>query len=104
MWLILARAPRPEMLVWPGRRGLALLDAVAWPAACLVLIVQAPMNPGVLGRLIVAVCVLLALQRGYRAIVHNQSYQFTTWRWALRLVALVAFGYWMQLAAMMLRH
>ncbi len=104
MWLILVRAAPPDMLVWPGRRGLALVDAVAWPAVCLALVVQAPVGTGVLGQLIIAVCVVVAVQRGYGAIVQNQRYQFTTWRWGLRLGVLVAFGYSMHLAAMMLGH
>ncbi len=104
MWLILARAPRPDMPVWPGRRGLALLDALAWPAVWLAFVVQAPVNMGILGRLIVAVCVMVAVRRGYLAVVHNQRYEFTIWRWGLRLGALVAFGYAIQLAARMLGH
>ena len=37
MWLVLTRAPLPDAPHWPGRRLLALVDAVAWPVGWLVL-------------------------------------------------------------------
>lgn len=49
MWLLLTRQPKPDAAYWPGRRVLAALDAVAWPALWLVALSHAPVPTGAVG-------------------------------------------------------
>ncbi len=46
MWFVFARAPLPDAPYWPGRRLLALVDAIAWPVAWIALATQ-PQRPQV---------------------------------------------------------
>lgn len=94
MWLVLTRAPLPDMPYWPGRRVLALVDAVAWPAAWIVLSTQLPQPAGIVGPMVIALAMLSAIGRVHRAACQNHRYRFTTWRWGrvalgLLLIALV---------------
>ncbi len=101
MWLLFARAPPPDVPVWPGRRALALVDAVAWPAGLAALILGAPFPVGVVGMGAAAFCAVAVFRRAYRAIFQNHRYHFTTWRWGRRLALVLAFGYALKLAAML---
>ena len=49
-------------------------------------------RPGVVGPVVVALLMLLALQRSSRALFRNGRYRFTTWRWGIPVVALLAVG------------
>lgn len=98
MWLIFARAPRPDVQVWSGRRALALLDALAWPAAWIAGAMTIGPAGGAVGHLLIAVCLVAAFQRGHRALAHNARYHFTTWRWGRVLVMILAIGYALKLA------
>lgn len=94
MWLVLTRAPLPDMPYWPGRRMLALVDAVGWPAGWIVLATQLPQPAGIVGPMVIALAMLSAIGRVHRAAWQNHRYRFTTWRWArvalgLLLIALV---------------
>lgn len=94
MWLVLTRAPLPDMPYWPGRRMLALVDAVGWPAGWIVLATQLPQPAGIVGPMVIALAMLIAIGRVHRAAWQNHRYRFTTWRWArvalgLLLIALV---------------
>lgn len=89
MWLIIQRQPKPDARVWPGRRGLAAVDAVVFPALWIWAITQAPFATGAVGQAVAVVAVLLAVRRLGRAIGHNERYQFTTWRWGRLLVGLL---------------
>lgn len=101
MWMIFARAPPPDARFWPGRRALALVDAVAWPAAWAALVLDLPVPLGVAGQVVLACCGVAALRRAHRAVVQNHRYQFTTWRWGRWVVLALAFGYTLKLAAML---
>jgi hypothetical protein len=92
MWLILTRAPLPDAPYWPGRRLLALVDAVAWPAAWIALATQLPNPSGIVGPMIVALAVLSALGRAHRAAMQNHRYHFTAWRWGRIVGALLLLG------------
>jgi len=81
MWLVLTRAPQPDAPYWPSRRLLALVDAVAWPAAWIALAMQLPQPAGIVGPMVIALLVLSALGRAHRAAWQNHRYRFTTWRW-----------------------
>ena len=98
MWLLVAREPRPDAPVWAGRRWLAAVDAVAWPAAWVVLVHHVPAPVGVVGPFVTAVAVMSALGRLHRALCVNHRYWFTTWRWARIVAGLWLMGMVMKLA------
>ena len=99
MWLLYARAPVPDAPDWPGRRFLAMLDAVAWPALLAAMVSGSSMRTGILGSLALTLCGLFAIRRGGRALWHNERYQFTTWRCGLPLAVLLAIGAALKLMA-----
>lgn len=84
MWIVLARSPRPLAHVWPGRVPLAVLDALAWPAAWIYGVAHLPIDAGLISRVSVAVALLLAAVLTWTALAHNEQYCFLTWRlWTL---------------------
>jgi hypothetical protein len=87
MWILYAKAPPPDAVEWPGRRWLAALDAMGWPAAVVWLLASVP-HAGLLAPVGMSLGLLSALNRLHVALWHNQRYQFTTWRWA-RVVSLL---------------
>ena len=93
MWLVLTRAPLPDAPYWPGRRLLALADAVAWPAGWIALAMQLPQPTGIVGPMVIALAVLSTVGRVHRAAWLNHRYHFTTWRWGRVLVGLVLIGF-----------
>ena len=97
MWLVLTRASLPDAPYWPGRRALALADAVAWPAGWIALAMEAPQPTGIVGPLIIAVGVLSAAGRMHRAARQNHRYHFTTWRWGRPVVGMLLIGLTLQL-------
>ena len=92
MWLLVAREPVPDAPYWPGRRRLAALDAVAWPAAWAMLFTQLPAPAGVVGPMIAAIALIAGLGRVRRAVWENHRYRFTTWRWAGIIAPLLLVG------------
>ena len=88
MWILFARAPTPDAVVWPGRLGLAALDAVVWPALWVFAVASAQVPTGIVGKVTVAVAFLSAAQRLFKAVMHNERYQFTTWRWGVPLATM----------------
>ena len=84
MWIVLPRQPRPLARVWTGRVALAMLDALAWPAAWVFFVVQLTANGWLVGRMSVAVALLIAARRLHTAAFHNERYDFLIWRlWCL---------------------
>jgi hypothetical protein len=100
MWVIFARAPLPDAEVWPGRRVLALADAVAWPVAWATFIIGLPTPVALAGQFALACCGVAALRRAIRAVAQNHRYHFTTWRWGRWVVFALVFGYALKLAAL----
>ena len=47
MWILFTPVPRPDALYWPGRRWLAALDAIVWPAGWALVVAQPPMPMGI---------------------------------------------------------
>ncbi len=92
MWLVLPRPPLPDAPYWPGRRALALADAVAWPAGWIALATQLPQPTGIVGPMLIALALLSAIGRVRRAAWANHRYRFTTWRWARWLGGLMLIG------------
>lgn len=92
MWLVFARAPLPDATYWPGRRLLALADALVWPAGWIAIVAHLPHPTGIVGPMVVVVALLSAIGRGHRAVWQNQRYHFTTWRWAGIFICLLLIG------------
>ena len=97
MWVLLARAEPPDAHVWPGRRALAAIDAVAWPCMVAALVALIP-NTGLVGALATALCVVVASGGLWRALYINHRYRFTTFRWGRRLALLLVMGAALELA------
>lgn len=92
MWIVLARTPRRDAPYWPGRRLLAFADAVLWPVGWIVMATHLPPPVGIVGQVVIALAVLSAIGRAHRAVVYNERYHFTTWRWGRVLIALLLLG------------
>ena len=92
MWLWLAREPARDAPYWPGRRLLALADAIVWPAAVVAALVCAPLAAGIVLPVAAAVAVLNACARGRTALAANHRYRFTTWRFARVIAAMIVIG------------
>lgn len=92
MRLVITRAPRQDAAYWPGRRWLALLDALAWPALWAIAVIEAPFSTGLVGAVALSFLGVIAARRSHRAIFRNERYCFTIWRWGLALAGLVAVG------------
>ena len=93
MWLVLTRAPLPDAPYWPGRRLLALADAVVWPAGWIALATQFPQPAGIVSPMVIALAVLSAVGRMHRAAWQNHRYHFTTWRWGRLVAGLLLIGF-----------
>lgn len=92
MWLVFARAPLPDAPYWPGRRLLALVDAIAWPMAWIVLALHLPQPTGIAAPALVLLAALSAVGRAHRAAWQNHRYYFTTWRWGAIAAGLLLIG------------
>ena len=99
MFFIIARAPTPDVVVWPGRRWLASLDAVAWPMLTVCLVVNSSFSAGLVGSVLTSLAALLLLRRLARAWLRNESYRFTALAWVRRAGALLGLGVLLKLAA-----
>ena len=99
MFFIIARAPRPDVAVWPGRRWLASLDAIAWPALTVCLAVNSSFSAGLVGTVVTSLAALLLLRRLARAWLCNESYRFATLAWVRWAGALLGLGALLKLAA-----
>jgi hypothetical protein len=92
MLLLISRPARPEAAYWQGRRSIAALDAVAWPALWMIVISRAPFSTGIVGTAAMTLIVLVAVRRLHRAIFRNPHYEFTTLRWGIVLAGMLAIG------------
>lgn len=92
MWMLLARTPPPDAPYWPGRRWLAAVDAVAWPAAAWVVLSYIAGQGGLALAFVLALVVLSAARRLSTALLANHRYHFTTWRWGRVLAWATALG------------
>ena len=80
MWLLMARERVPDAPYWPGRRGLAVVDAIGWPLGWLVLIQSVVLPMGAVGLVLPAAAIWAASRRVHRAVWANHRYRFTTAR------------------------
>lgn len=86
MWMVFSRAPRPNVPVWPGRRALAMLDALLWPALAVALIAHLGPSAGVAGQVATSGLVVVAVRRLFTAAAANERYRFATARLATALL------------------
>lgn len=98
MWIVIPRRPRAVARVWAGRRLLASVDAITWPAGWAVLVSHSPVDVGLLGRASVALVILLAVRGLTIAIWHNERYGFVSWRLFRLMAALLLVGASLQAA------
>lgn len=98
MWTLIVRAPAPDAPYWPGRRLLAIVDAVVWPLAVTVVAVGLLPRTGIVGPAAIAVTVLWTVNRVRRALWMNHRYFFITWRLTQWLSYALLFGFVLQLA------
>lgn len=96
LWIV--REPRPDAAWWPGRRLLAVVDAVIWPLMWVWLVRHLPVPVGLVGPFVISVAALSALARTHQAVWWNHRYRFTTWRWGKVLGTLLLTGFVMKLA------
>ena len=92
MWIVLTRAALTDMPYWPGRRLLAAIDAVAWPALWIALLRNAPGEAGLFLPVVGAAAALAGLVRIRTALWRNERYRLTSWRWGRFLIGLVGLG------------
>jgi hypothetical protein len=81
MWILIRREPHPDAHVWQGRRQLAVVDAVVWPALWMTVCMAHVHDGGLIAAFGFAVSVLSCVSRLRRAWWVNHRYRFTTWRW-----------------------
>ena len=99
MWMLFARVPPPDRPYWPGRRWLAVIDAVAWPAAWVIALRSLSVESGVVGSLLCALAIAAAAGRVRNALLRNHRYGFTTWRWGKVLGWMLLIGALLRLLA-----
>lgn len=92
MWVLYARAPAADARHWPGRRWLALLGALIWPALFASAAESLPISGGVILPTLLAACTLVAVRRCVVALWHNERYRFVAWRLGIPLTVMLAFG------------
>ncbi len=97
MWIVITRTPRPDASIWPGRKGLAAIDAVVWPLLWVVVVRHAPAPTGLIGPVVSAIAALSATMRLHRALWANERYWFTTWRWGKVAAAMLLMGWVLKL-------
>ena len=98
MWILIARRQLSDATVWPGRRVLAAVDALAWPLAWVIVATHLPTPSGLVSPVVIAICVVAAVRRVWRAVLRNERYRFTTWRWGVPVLFLLVVGLLIKIA------
>jgi len=98
MWFLVAREPRPDAAYWPGRRWLAVADALGWPLVWACVLEQPEVSLGVVGPTALALLFLVTFRRMHRALWLNHRYVFTTWRWGKLVGGLLVLGWVMKMS------
>ena len=92
MWILFTRPPAPDKPYWAGRRFLAVLDALFWPALALTALAQFSGTGGIARPMAAVIALLFALCRLDTAWRRNHRYRFVTWWLARTVLAFVLFG------------
>lgn len=98
MWILNVREAAPDAPYWSGRRALAAVDALVWPALWLWVIVHLPQPVGLVGPVAEVAVIGCAAARLHRAVWVNHRYRFTTWRWCRWVCCLWLLGVGLKLA------
>lgn len=93
MFLVVFSKPARIYTTWSGRRPLAALDAVLWPALWAWIVVARVPDRGLVVRWFCAMLALVACRRLWRALSDNEHYRFSTVRWGKALIGVWIFGY-----------
>ena len=93
MWLMFTRAPTPDAPYWPGRRWLAAVDALAWPALWVLAMRGVPAHAGLIGTAVSVLALCAGAKRLHIAVWRNHRYRFTTWRWGRALLCMAFLGW-----------
>jgi hypothetical protein len=88
MWILFARSPKPDARYWAGRRCFAALDALAWPAVLMALVIRAPYPTGIFGQVLLTLVAIAALRTLHIALWRNERYWFAVRRWAMPVAIL----------------
>ena len=93
MLIVLPFKPQTEAAVWPGRRFLAVVDALIWPALLAGLVIYyVPEKDIALRGVATAAFALAATSRLSRAVLRNEFYRFTSWQLAKLIFVLAWIG------------
>ena len=92
MWLLVTRQPRPDAPYCAGRRWLAAVDAVLWPAFWVMVFGHAPSPVGLVVPMATVAAIWFAVAGLRRAIWANHHYHFSAWRWSKAAMALALTG------------
>jgi len=92
MWLLLTRAPPPDAADWPGRRLLAAIDAVGWPASIFCGLNRIAATGGIVVPVAKVVVAAWALRGLTTALLANHRYRFTTWKIGRPILWLLLMG------------
>jgi hypothetical protein len=95
---IFVREVPADVAVWPGRRLLAVLDAVAWPALWIYATLHAPFDTGLAGKAVVAVATVMAVHRVIKALLRSERYRFSARRWGRVALGLLLLGFVLKVA------
>lgn len=92
MRILFSGHSKPDAVYWKGRRCLAVLDALAWPLAWVVLMARLPGRTGLVGAVSISLLLLAACRRSHRAVCLNHRYRFATVKWGRVLSWLMVIG------------
>lgn len=92
VWLVVQRPERPDATVWPGRRWLAVADALGWALAGAGVLVFLVPGTGVVGPVVAVAAILLGLRAAHVGWARNHRYRFATARLGVALAVLLALG------------
>ena len=95
---IFVRELRADVAVWPGRRVLAVADAVAWPALWIYVTLHAPFETGLAGKAVVTLAAVMAVHRVVKALLRNERYRFSVVRWGKVAVGFLFLGFALKIA------
>jgi len=95
---IFVREVPADVAVWPGRRVLAVVDALAWPALWIYVTLHAPFDTGLAGKAVVTLAAVMAVQRVIKALLRNERYRFSVVRWGRVAIGLLLLGFALKIA------
>lgn len=92
MWILLTRAPVADAAYCPGRRWLAIVDAVLWPALLAAAMTRSMPDTGLVGPVGYGLLGFVVWRRLHTAVWLNARYRFTTAKLARALAMSMLVG------------